>query len=211
MTRAAWEWRMFAETPNLLPEVNLPGPTEEREEYDLYLVAPGLDHNVKVRSGGLEIKRFLRRGPSGMQLWQDKESFPLPLALEKVALLGELLGADVSPAGAVRPEELVPLLRRHRTDLVTVAVWKRRYRWTLPDGCRLETAMLTFPGGGSCWSFAADGYEFGPVLKHAQAGDVSDHQQQICGYVELLQKIAGFRGEGERPLWATSFHSSLPS
>lgn len=210
MSEAAWEWRIFAETPDLLPAIDLSGPVEERDEYDLYLVVPGSGHNVKVRGGGLEIKRLLQQGPSGLQLWQGKEELPFPLAREQVGMVGSLFGVNLGATGADRPEALIPILRRSCTNLATMAVWKRRNRWILPDGCRVETAMLTFPGGGSCWTLGIDGFGVDLVRSHLPSA-ADGVRWYVCGYVEMLQMMLGHRGEGERPPWATSFRSSVLS
>lgn len=208
--REAWEWRVFVEHESHLPAFDKSGAPEERSEYDVYLLAPGSIHNVKLRDGDLEVKRLVREGSSGMQLWQNKETIPFPLSDTQVSLVVGLLGIQDLPQGVSKPEELIKLLRQHCRDLRTVAVWKQRYRWVLPDGCRVEKSHLTYPSGGRCWSLCVDGYDSAALQRTVERMQVPEGAL-VFGYVEMLHALVRSAREGERAPWATRLHSLPPS
>jgi hypothetical protein len=205
---AAWEWRLFVEEPDLLPSFPRAGTPQDRSEFDVYLLVPESVHNVKLRDGDLEIKRLLRAEPSGFQLWSDKVVFPFPLAPAQAVEVGSLLGTEPPGPDVRMPADLLRSVRRSRPDLRTVPLWKHRTRWTLPDGCRVEQALLIFPSGSRCWSLCADSYDPQP-LRSFVSRLMLPEGALVADYIDLLLAATG-RGEGESIPWVSCLHLSRP-
>lgn len=187
---AAWEWRLFGPGREAPVIPGLTGQPEERSELDHYLVVPGVRHNIKFRGGDIEVKRLLETRSQGFQLWQDKEIFSLPASSGQVAALGKLMNVDCEGADVTTAEHLISYLARFQEALRTVNVTKRRVRWHLPGGCRLELAHICIGEQAEYWSFCADSYQVEPLTRLVESLPVPAGSFTMS-YVEFLQAADG--------------------
>ena len=187
---AAWEWRLFGAGREAPVIPGLTGQPEERSEFDHYLVAPEVKHNVKLRAGDVEVKRLLETRARGLQLWQDKEIFSLPASAGQVAALGKFLNVNVEGADVQTAEELIAYFTRFQPALRTVHVTKRRVRWHLAEGCRLELAHICIGEQAEYWSYCADSYDVAPLITLVESLPVPPDSFTMS-YVELLQAAHG--------------------
>lgn len=136
-----WEWRAFGEVPPAFDVAfrNLEPRYPPQEVTDTYLWAPGMEVNVKFRTGaegGLKFKRLLERD-GDLEKWLENpdEVFPFPLSASAWAALE----AALSPAGIRIPEgdragadrpAVESLLQRAGGRLVRVAKRRETRTWT---------------------------------------------------------------------------------
>lgn len=187
MRTAYWEWRVFwrGEAPAVFSAL---AADDEREEEDVYLLSPACWHNVKLRDERVEVKRLRALRPGGFELWEDKETFPLPLSAPDVSRLLSLLGIRGRlPGGTAGRQALVSLLQDWEPRLQLVSVWKGRRRRALPDGSRLEVAQLSLPGGERFSSLCADAPALGS-LQRLVPGLALPGGGLVAGYVAFLRQ-----------------------
>ncbi|MBI4602995.1 MAG: hypothetical protein HY721_13640 [Planctomycetes bacterium] len=164
-----WEWRTFGAVPreSMVKIRSLPLLRLERLA-DEYIRLPGrLDTNVKLRSGGLKLKRLLDEA-EGAQAWVHLE-LDLPVSFARLAELLELgpAGAPALGRGAcVDASEVLEAFRAAcggRASLVRLAKERRshlfRDGWA---GCEVETADLVLAGTRSL-TVAVTGGDAGAV------------------------------------------------
>ena len=199
---AAWEWRGFlpAEGPvtdadllalavqaALAIQVPAPATSAAVPESDMYLIRPGLRHNVKVRHGALEVKEQIDEQSGGYSLWLDKVTYPFPLAPDQAGHLRALLGLPrrgrFRPAAS--PDHLIARLRQH--GFTPVGVDKLRVRLE-SGGARLEIAGVTVHGSGRWWlSLCADGYDLPAVQALVRQVAWLRSPLEPMSYVDFLQ------------------------
>lgn len=151
-----WEWRVFgAVMPDLRQRIlalqpALPDPWQVE---DIYLYAPGVAVNVKLRDGELKLKRFLARD-GDLERWLEDpaEVWPLPLATDVAALVAAALGvvAPDLPDDALDQKALLRWLGRAKPPVQPIVVRKTRHLRTLPlpgvtPDVLLELADITGP------------------------------------------------------------------
>lgn len=205
---AAWEWRAFqpgasgshSRSQGGWPDRLRNAPVEWWQEEDTYLVLPGLRHNLKLRSGVLEIKRWLQDQPGGYALWHDKEQWPFPLSREQCRMLMPILTGEVGRAPGL--ESAADLIRWLRTGATGLGVWvvqKERSRLQV-DGARVELARLRLPGVGRWHSICVDGYDLAAARHLVQEWHL-DRWGRPLDYVAWLAELewwlAGLSAPGE--------------
>jgi hypothetical protein len=140
-----WEWRGFGEISagfmdrfgRLVHEFGPQGVD------DLYIWAPGLVTNLKIRTGemgGLKFKRFVARD-GRLECWSEDpdELFDFPLTEDAWQMLAaELAGAGFDPgsypAHAPDRDETVSLLKKAGCRLVHVSKEREGRWWPGPNG-----------------------------------------------------------------------------
>jgi exopolyphosphatase/guanosine-5'-triphosphate,3'-diphosphate pyrophosphatase len=143
-----WEWRTFgdnfagSENPFAAFEA---GDAQDSDE--IYFLSPVTSENVKVRDGLMDIKKFQRANPDGLEQWKPvlKHGFPLPAS--DASTVFEILGIS-SPKMARQEYTLEQFIQELITPVAgmrLVNVHKTRTRYTV-DGCMAEVADVVADG-----------------------------------------------------------------
>lgn len=196
--RAAWEWRCFWRADQgddlgdwaaeIAAALRLEAPGPIGTDMDTYLVLPQLRHNLKLRSGSLEVKWQVGQAPEGLSLWKDKEVWVFPLAAEQVTALRAALPAPGSLAGSAgqSAHHLIRALQTTYPELEVVTVPKRRVRFDTGPA-RLELAQLELLGISRWLSVCVDGYDHTAVRDLAARVPLKTGYRSVS-YVELLRE-----------------------
>jgi hypothetical protein len=191
----SWEWRLFlaleGEPPlavrarELATQLGKPAHAMEDEE-DLYWVVAALPHNLKVRGGQVELKRWVQTlEDEGLSCWEDKRRWSWPLSSLAAEELGFLLG-DTKDLGreVVSTDDFLEWTQERFGATSIVAVSKRRMRIDCGDS-RLEIADVRV-GGITLRSFCVDGYDLAAVRSLIGAAKLRE-QGHVLSYPELLR------------------------
>ncbi len=102
-----WEWRAFGD--NFAGSANpfsafKAGDTQGSDE--IYFLSPVNSENVKVRDGLMDIKKFQRANPDGLEQWKPvlKQGFPFPAA--DVSKVFDVLGVPRPSCRAVNTRSI---------------------------------------------------------------------------------------------------------
>jgi len=184
-----WEWRTFGD---VTPRFAAGAPERVEESDEVYLLAPGVDVSVKVRSGLMDVKALQQVGADGLQQWKPvmKAAFPLPAAdVPKVfaalrtaapALtrpqytLEQFVAEVVGPAGRVR----------------AVTVHKRRAHYQF-GGCLAEVTDVRV-GGKSARTIAIEGED--PARVAAAVREEGFDPADNVDYARGLERLVGMSG-----------------
>jgi len=144
---ARWEWRIFERCPASLIERVAPRGGAAHPSRETYLLSSASRHNVKVRSGRLDVKLLEAVGPAGIQRWRPVCQSAFPIARGAFDVLWRAWG--VQPTALDRSsytlDQLLGEVVARDPRLSAVRVGKVRRRFTLA-GCSAECAALTVAG-----------------------------------------------------------------
>ena len=153
-----WEWRTFgdnfagSDNPFAAFEA---GGTQDSDE--IYFLSPATSENVKVRDGLMDIKKFQRANPDGLEQWKPVLKHGLSLCLRRMRV--PCLKSWVWTAPRWLAHEYT--LDQFTQELITpvagmrvVNVHKTRTRYTV-DGCMAEVADVA--GRRQAHSYDCDG------------------------------------------------------
>lgn len=151
-----WEWRTFAISQDCRANVrSLPLLRLERFT-DEYVWIPGvLDTTIKVRAGGLKVKRLLDEA-AGIQAWVHLE-LDLPLCFAQLAALFELhVEPQLARRSCAQGSEVLEALRAAGWRAYPVRLRKERRCYRLGSGrCGCEVEIADFGFGAECSSTVA--------------------------------------------------------
>jgi hypothetical protein len=153
-----WEWRAFGSlSPELLARVNslpLRAGIVGRPEYDVYLVSPASDNNIKLRELDgrfvLKLKPLLESGPDSIELYQESldmvYDFPVNKSVfDRVCSLLETAAAgNLGAIQSFGEEGFTRTLATCRPAIKRVEVSKTRSQFVVENGW-VELADMIFP------------------------------------------------------------------
>jgi hypothetical protein len=190
-----WEWRNFSWTVDgdleqtaatLSERISGKKVKDIGVEQDVYLVVPGVDHNVKVRDADLELKLKIDIKTDGCVRWQEKLQWTFPLEGEQTAALWAwLLSSQTPPPRIVSAEDLVARLRAHAPLLGLVSVDKRRASFKC-DNTKVEVGDITLAGAQSLRTICIEGDTLDDVRATLKKTGLA-LGGAVFSYVELLQ------------------------
>ncbi len=161
-----------------------------RESDEVYIVSAGNDeNNTKIRDAKMDIKVFVEER-DGLEQWRPRMKGGFPMA-------AEALVADVFPAfGVAMPaldrdeytldQYLDGIIRPHR-DLVAVAVFKRRFAFTVND-CITEHAEVWINGAG-LQTVAVESTDIPAILEAKRMLGLDDYEN--VNYLRAIKRIIG--------------------
>lgn len=143
-----WEWRTFGDdfvgSENPFAAFKT-GGTQNSDE--IYFLSPVNSENVKVRDGLMDIKKFQRANPDGLEQWKPvlKQGFPFPAA--DVSKVFEVLGVELPKLSRAEYslDQFIQELIQPVQGMRVVKVHKIRTRYTV-DGCMAELAEVIADG-----------------------------------------------------------------
>jgi hypothetical protein len=145
-----WEWRIAEPAPSARIGALGIDPSAEAVSREVYLLSRVSPHNVKVRHGGLEVKRLERVTRHHVERWRPVLGCPLPINADDLGPVWEAWGIAAPPGG--RPEysldQILAEIVEPDARLAAVRVAKQRARFT-EAGCAAERARLDI--GGEVW------------------------------------------------------------
>lgn len=184
-----WEWRGFWETkaiPFFLAEESisaiLKSSTKLSKDEDVYLLADGIDSNVKLREGALEVKRLSRQDEEKFNVFFPKEIYPLPTLSEHLKEIFPALQAGDICDGSNLDAMLVDCGYKTLKQLVK----KRRFQVKLQTGVKLEFASIAVHGR-KFLSVCVEGRDRDAVAAHVQNFHVG--KVRVMNYTELLNGL----------------------
>jgi hypothetical protein len=197
-----YEFRAFAQgfgstADRLRSRVPCDEIRESRETY--FVTTCSADHNVKVRTGSLDIKQLVGRR-QGLEQWKPifQEPFPVSIDAARSALCPAL---GIAESKFERPaysfEQLVSEIVRPCPELVAVHVFKRRFRFTL-GRCPAEIDELLI-NGAAIQSLAIESEAGEAVL--AAVRDLGVAAYGNVNYPLALRRIVGLEPWPEDTWW----------
>ncbi len=117
-----------------------------RQSSETYILSKHTNEaNVKIRDGLLDIKTKVGETDNGYEIFQPRGKFQFPVKKEELATILEHLqaGADLNRADYTF-EKFIELVKDNK-DVVSVAVHKERYGFSV-DGVICEYARILFNG-----------------------------------------------------------------
>ena len=186
--RVGWEWRVFwsgndpvfaprGTARNLAPDAFESSPVRDR-----YLLIAGRHDNIKLRDGGLEIKRLIE-SHAGFEAFRRKKTHDFPLRAGKVGELFPRLAWRDKPVADAR--ELENALDRAGYAVRWIDVEKTRYRLKLGPKERIEFSVVTVDGR-RFRSLCVEGPSYQRVLRRVhELGPVGG---AVMGYAEFLRE-----------------------
>lgn len=192
-----YEFRCFgqcfeAEERQLRAMTELDSITESSETY---FIGPSLDleHNVKIRSGKLELK-LLIDDRDGLERWQPAGQWAFPVAADTVLelLLPDHDGSlkDTLPARLNR-NELLGFAARPDIPLYRAEVFKRRFQFILSP-CRAEVDQLLI-NGAAILSLAVESEDLNAVQHLQETLRIAGHEN--VSYPLALSRIMGMSAQ----------------
>ncbi len=161
-----------------------------RESDEVYIVSAGNDeNNTKIRDAKMDIKVLVGER-DGLEQWRPRMKGAFPMA-------AETLVTDVFPAfGVAMPDldrdeytldqYLDRLIRPHR-DLVAVAVFKRRFAFTVND-CITEHAEVWINGAG-LQTVAVEATDIPAILEAKRMLGLEDYEN--VNYLRAIKRVIG--------------------
>ncbi len=163
-----------------------------RESDEVYIVSAGNDeNNTKIRDAKMDIKVLVGER-DGLEQWRPRMKGAFPMA-------AETLVTDVFPAfGVAMPDldrdeytldqYLDGIIRPHR-DLVAVAVFKRRFAFTVND-CITEHAEVWINGAG-LQTVAVEATDIPAILEAKRMLGLDDYQN--VNYLRAIKGVIGMK------------------
>jgi hypothetical protein len=153
-----WEWRAFGSlSRELLARVNsfpLRAGIVGRPEYDIYLISPTNDNNIKLRELDgryvLKLKPLLEAGADAIELYQESLDMVYDFAVAKsvfdrvCSLLETAPAGDLSAIQSFGEEGFTRALSTCRPPIKRVEVSKTRSQFVVRNGW-VELADMIFP------------------------------------------------------------------
>jgi len=153
-----WEWRAFGSlSPELLARINsrpLRAGIVGKPEYDIYLISPTSDNNVKLREMGgrfvLKLKPLLEAGSIGIELYQESQDLVYGFPVDKsvfdraCSLLETAAPGDLFAIQSFGEEGFTRILSTCRPPIKRVEVSKTRSQFVVLNGW-VEVADMIFP------------------------------------------------------------------
>ena len=161
-----------------------------RESDEVYIVSAGNDeNNTKIRDAKMDIKVLVGER-DGLEQWRPRMKGAFPMA-------AETLVTDVFPAfGVAMPDldrdeytldqYLDGIIRPHR-DLVAVAVFKRRFAFTVND-CITEHAEVWINGAG-LQTVAVEATDIPAILEAKRMLGLEDYEN--VNYLRAIKRVIG--------------------
>ncbi len=161
-----------------------------RESDEVYIVSAGNDeNNTKIRDAKMDIKVLVGER-DGLEQWRPRMKGTFPMA-------AEALVAEVFPAfGVAMPDldrdeysldqYLDGIIRPHR-DLVAVAVFKRRFAFTVND-CITEHAEVWINGAG-LQTVAVESTDVPAILEAKRMLGLDDYEN--VNYLRAIKRVIG--------------------
>jgi hypothetical protein len=153
-----WEWRAFGSlSPDLLARVNalpLRAGIVGRPEFDIYLISPISDNNIKLRETDvrfvLKLKPLLEAGTDKIELYQESMDMVYDFPVDKpvfdrvCSLLETAPAGDLSAIQSFGEEGFTRALSTCRPPIKRVEVSKTRSQFVVLNGW-VELADMIFP------------------------------------------------------------------
>src|SRR5215467_7084440 len=153
-----WEWRAFGSlSPDLLARVNslpLRAGIVGRPEFDIYLISPTSDNNVKLRElddrNVLKLKPLLEAGTDRIELYEESMDMVYDFPVDKsvfdriCSLLETAPAGDLSAIQSFGEEGFTRALSTCRPPIKRVEVSKTRSQFVVLNGW-VELADMIFP------------------------------------------------------------------
>lgn len=140
-----WEWRTFGQDFGAAePRIAALVAEKVENSEEIYLLATGLDANVKIRDELMDIKILERVDANGLEQWRPVLKEPFPLTASAVAQVRSALGLPAVPllAEGLSLDRLLAEVARSQDTVRTVIVRKTRTRYHV-NGCVGElTAVI---------------------------------------------------------------------
>ncbi len=161
-----------------------------RESDEVYIVSAGNDeNNTKIRDAKMDIK--VRVGErDGLEQWRPRMKGAFPMAAE--ALVAEVFPAfgvampDLDRDEYTLDQYLDGIIRPHR-DLVAVAVFKRRFAFTVND-CITEHAEVWINGAG-LQTVAVESTDVPAILEAKRMLGLDDYEN--VNYLRAIKRVIG--------------------
>ncbi len=190
--RVAWEWRAFwsDDNPVFAPRGAArdlaPDAFDSSRVHDRYLLIAGRHDNLKLRQGGLEVKRLIE-SHAGFGAFRRKKTHDFPLRAGKVGELFPRLAWRDKPVADAR--ELESALDQAGYSVRWIDVDKVRYRMKLGPRERIEFSVVTVDGR-RFRSLCVEGPSYQRVLRRVL--ELAPVGGAVMGYAEFLrQKTPG--------------------
>lgn len=186
--RVGWEWRAFWSDDNpvfaprgaardLAPDAFESSPVRDR-----YLLIAGRHDNIKLRDGGLEIKRLIE-SHAGFEAFRRKKTHDFPLRAGKVGELFPRLAWRDKPVADAR--ELESALDRAGYAVRWIDIEKTRYRMKLGPKERIEFSVVTVDGR-RFRSLCVEGPSYQRVL--CRVHELAPVGGAVMGYAKFLRE-----------------------
>lgn len=155
------------------------------ETREIYLIGHrlGLDGNVKIRHGKLELKRLIEHY-QGLQRWQPAGQWEFPVAPVTIA---DILNQAVDQQAPLSRDELLGLAAQPVAQLHRVNVYKLRFHFILGE-CHAEYDRLLV-NGAATESIAIEAGDPQAVLQAQSALHLGDYENQ--SYPLALSRFLG--------------------
>ena len=143
-----WEWRAFGTEFGAADEaVAALEPELTQESDEIYLLSPGADAAVKIRTGLMDVKVLEHVDEAGLEQWRPamKETFPLPRGEAEKVCAALRVSAPPAGADAYTLDEFLAVLAAPERGVRAIAVHKRRLHYTL-GGCMTEVTDVVADG-----------------------------------------------------------------
>ncbi len=143
-----WEWRAFGSDFGEAEDRFEALPVEAVQESDeTYLISVASDETVKIRAGLMDIKRLVETSEAGLEQWRPvmKQGFPIPLEQARRVCAELHVDWPGSEGDELTLEELLEDLSDSPCGVRSIAVHKRRQRYTI-NGCIAEMTDVTADG-----------------------------------------------------------------
>ncbi len=186
--RVGWEWRAFwsGDDPVFAPggaaRDLAPDAFESSPVRDRYLLIAGRHDNIKLRDGGLEIKRLIE-SHAGFEAFRRKKTHDFPLRAGKVGELFPRLAWRDKPVADAR--ELENALDRAGYAVRWIDIEKTRYRMKLGPKERIEFSVVTVDGR-RFRSLCVEGPSYQRVL--CRVHELAPVGGAVMGYAEFLRE-----------------------
>lgn len=169
-----------------------------RSENDVYFVGADPTVNVKLRKAGksqpsIKLRVRHKHEPDGFELWHTEfvEKLPAPVEIWSKALAMLNAQCDIEKlSGCSEPNEIETLLARENQDLLCKETWKRRRRYSGPQG-DVEVARVTIDSIiDSYYSVSFESRAPDPAgIRAIRDKLLTDDLGNPTNYVELLTQI----------------------
>ncbi|MDJ0717329.1 MAG: hypothetical protein QNJ54_24445 [Prochloraceae cyanobacterium] len=183
-----YEWRIFWSDVDLIPPLKqmfmLQIPQKKQSwGRDKYLLVENCPHNIKVRNGLLQIKKFLDTY-NGYQIFAQKKSLRFPLSSDSLAdVLSEMKG---KPCKIKDFKSLELLLEKLGHQYHLIDVKKKRYKLKLQQKTILDIGYIIVDGQ-PYWSVCLEANKPKNLLSPSEK--IFFQENCIEGYIDFFQRI----------------------
>ena len=184
-----WEWRTFGDvTPRFAGRA--PEKTEESDE--VYLLSPGVDENVKIRGGLMDVKALQQVSPAGLEQWKPVMKAAFPLAAADVRKIFEAIQVAAPPLTRAQYtlEQFLGELVEPGGRARAVNVHKTRAHFKT-GGCLAEVADVLV-GGRRTRTVAIEAEDPAQVI--AAVREEGFDPAQNVNYTRGLRRLIGMEG-----------------